>query len=257
MFPNIPLTEIMSCLSCIVMAVAWLYIGRQIDKTPGTVQRPVHFMHQFFLYMAIFAACISLPYLALGMGSAAFSSAMAWGYVVGHVFCYIAFMYIMRMVFALVPRLNAYDRVVIIGWVVATIVVTAINAKTMIWGVQPVYVYHLDLVELRAAPIVGASIAIMAFVSFVPAIILFGVNTVKSQGARRLKSGLLLGGMLLLMVAGPMHDVARVGVVYAAADVLSMVSMLIIGTGVVYRLQHGLTGEEERRMVVSPSSNTV
>lgn len=246
----------MSTMFFLVMLGAWLFVGYRIHQTVGVVQRPVHFMHQFFLFMALFCACISLPYIWLAKDPSLFPTAMAWGYVVGHIFCYIAFMYIARMVFAMVPKLADKDRLVVAVWLTYAAILTVVNAKTMIWGIQPIFSYDNNLTEFRTAPVVGNAIVLLALFTIVPAIVLFVRNAIKSQGGARNKAMLLAGGFLLMMVAGPMHDVARTGTVYAAADFISMISAIILGYGVIYRLEQGMAAAPTKA-VIAPSSNTV
>lgn len=247
----------MSCLTCVTLAAAWLYLGNQAEKAHGAVQQPVRFMHTFFLYMAIFAGIISLPYFWLGADPAGFPLAMAWGYVIGHVFAYLAFLYIARTTFALIPRLSSYDKILVPVWLIVSALVTIVNAKTMIWGVRPIYNYTSHLTELRAAPIVGASIAVIAMFAFLPAIVLFVVATVKARGIDRVKPATLALGFLLLTIAGPMHDIARSDVFYAIADVVSIISVLVIDFGVVFRIEHRLADIQPRREVFAAPSNTV
>jgi hypothetical protein len=256
MLHDVPLTATMTGLFCIIMTGAWLYLGYQIKKSPAATQPPVRHMHNFFLYMAIFTALISVPYLWLSSG-VMFSEAMAWGYVVGHIFTYLALMSVSRMVFALVPKLVKYDQLLIWVWVVAIVAITIVNAVTMIWGTQPIYNYDLNLTEFRAAPVVGISIVIVATLSIVPAIVLFVRSAIKSRGAHRVKSAILAFGFVLFMVSGPIHDIARTGTEYAIGDFLAMIAALVIGTGVVFKLDQGLATNRAARPSVAPPSNTV
>lgn len=256
MLPLVPLTALMTTLFCLVMFGAWLYTGYRIRHTEGVVQRPVHFMHHFFLNMGLFCAFMSIPYAWLSVSAAAFSAAMAWTYVLGHIFCYLALMYIARMVVAMVPKLNHLDRIVVWVWLAFTIVITIINAKTMIWGTQPVFNVAANITEFRAAPVVGAGIALIAICSVTPAVILFGYNAAKSQGAARIKAILLLIGFLIMMVAGPLHDVARTEALYTLADVFSIISGLFLGAGVIYRLEQGLAQAPSRPIMAAPT-NTI
>lgn len=243
MLPQFPLTALMTLLSVLVMGSAWLYLrSRQHNATTSShVLTPVRYMQNFFFYIMIFSSLITVPYLWLPVSPEAFSEAMAWGYVVGHIFCYLAFMNIARMVCALVPKLAGIDRPLVVIWLIVTAVVTVINAQTMIWGVQPVFNYAANLTEFRAAPIVGIAIAVIASVAIIPAVILFGINVFRTSGHRRVKSILLLLGFLTIMIAGPLHDVARSGLMYALADIFSIVGIILIGTGVAYHFEQGLS----------------
>lgn len=256
MLNNIPLTAIVTTLLFLVMFGAWLFVGYRMSKTAGAVQPPVRFMHKFFLYMAIFAAFMSAPYLWLPVSASGFSEAQAWGYVVGHIFFYVAMMYVARMVCAMVPKLANKDRLVTWVWLAYGAVFTVLNAKTMIWGTQPIFDHARNLTEYNANPIVGKGIVLIALFSLVPAVVLFTRNAIKARGATRTKSQLLAAGFLLMVVGGPMHDVARTGTAYALADALTIICILVLGAGVAYRLEQGLA-PAPARPVLAPSSNTV
>lgn len=252
---HVPLTGAMTTFVAAVMFIAWLYATNRVRRS-GVAQRPVLFLNNYFLYIAIFSACLSIPYIWLD-NPAHFSLAMAIGYTVGHVFCYIAFMYIARMVFALEPRLVNKDRIVVVMWSLAIVAVTILNAKTMIWGVRPVFDHARELTEFNVNPIVGNAIVVMSVFSLVPAVILFGISSFKAKGIMRIKPSLLALGFLIVMIAGPLHDVARSGTVYATADFLSAVSMALLCLGVVYRVERNLNEAPMRSRAVNTSSNTV
>jgi hypothetical protein len=252
---GLPLTATVSGIGCLVLAAAWLYLGNQIQHSAAATQRPVQFMHRFFLNFAIFLGIITIPYVWLRVSDDAFSQAMAWGYVIGHIFTYLGLMYISRMVFALVPKLAPYDKQLVWVWLLLNVVATIIGAVTTIWGTMPVYNHELHLTEINSPPIMGALIGIMAVSAFVPAVILFAVSTFKSQGYRRIKSAILTLGFTILMIAGPIHDVVSTGFQYAMADVMTLVALLIIGTGVAFRLETGLAAAPRR--FVAAGSNTV
>lgn len=252
---HIPLTGAMTTFVAIVMFIAWIYATNRVRQS-GTARRPVLFLNNYFLYMGLFSTCLSIPYIWVD-NAARFSLAMAVGYVVGHIFCYIAFMYIARMVFALEPRLANKDRLVVVIWLLAVVGITIFNAKTMIWGVRPVFDHAHNLTEFNVNPIVGNAIVVMSVFSLIPAVILFGISTFKARGTARIKPLLLTLGFLIVMVAGPLHDVARSGTVYAAADFLSAVSMALLCLGVVYRVEHNLNEAPAASRIVTTSSNTV
>jgi hypothetical protein len=253
----IPLTGLTTVLGVVVMLGAWVFVKYRIEHVHAVVLRPVRLLHSFFLYMLIFFSIMSLPYYWLATAPEQFPVAMAWGYVVGHIFLYLAFMQVARMTCAIVPKLNNKETAVIWIWSIIAVVITIVNAKTMIWGIQPMFDYQNNITLFRAHVAVGATIGIMAAISIFPAAIMFIINAFKSQGPRRVRSLLLGAGFFMMMTAGPMHDIAHTGAVYAFADIVTMLSMIIVGIGVGYRLEQSLSLSKEAPVVVAPSSNTV
>jgi len=214
-------------------------------------------MRDFFLNMAIFGGLMAIPYFWLHVSPSAFSTAMAWGYVVGHVFIYLACLSVALMVCTLVPKLAGAGRIITVIWVLFIIAITAINARTMIWGVQPIFDTNLSLTEFRASPIVGAGIGAQAMVGLFPAFILFAIGAAKGTGSRRLKSVLLAIGFLVIIAGGPMHDLARTAGVYATADLLTTLGVLLLGAGIGYQVSTSLVSTSEKTPAKMASSNTV
>jgi hypothetical protein len=256
MLTQIPLTAIPAILGTVVMAASWVYMNNRIKAASGSVQRSTHLLHNFFLFNTLFFATISVPYYWLVASPDEFGSVMAWAYVIGHIFLYLAFMNVAIMVCTLIPKLNKVERYLVPVYVLVIIGITLYNAKTMIFGIQPIFDYEHNIAVPRAATAVGLTIAVSALASTLPAVVLFIINGIKASGPARLRSLVLALGFFMLIAAGPVHDLAKTGTIYALADVFTIVSLLIIGTGVMYHFEQSLVqAPAPRRM--APSSNTV
>lgn len=236
-------TALTTFIGVVILLSSWYMIVRRSEQSGQPMLRPVRLLSKFFLFMAIFFAIVWLPHLSLLTAPDQFPLLMAVGYVVGHVFLYIALLQVGRMVFAMIPRLAGKDTFLVVVGLVANVAITAVNTVTMIFGVRPVYDYERHISQLNAAPVVGISIAVFALVTLLPAAILFIVNAVRSSGARRVRSLLLGFGFLLQMSAGPLHDVARSWEVYLIADILTILSVVIVGAGVAFRQDQSLAPE--------------
>jgi hypothetical protein len=239
------------------MLVVWFSIGARIKKMPET-QRSIRLLHKFFLSLLVFFFLMSFPYFYLITSPEGFPAAAAWGYVVGHIFLYLGFLYVARMVCSLVPRLNKVEKPLVVVWSIGIAVITLINAKTMIFGTQPFFDYTNNITQFRAALVVGATIGMSASIALLPAIVLFVRNVLKSSGAARVRSALLAAGFLMIMTGGPLHDVARAATAYVIADVVSILGLVVIGLGVLYRFEQNLAPVPQPvRPVMAAPSNTV
>jgi hypothetical protein len=243
---EIPLTGVSTLTGLVVMTIAWIFIGRRISATRLAVAKPIRMLHRFFAFMAIFFAFMFSPHLLIYTHPALFPQAMAWGYVVGHIFLYIAFTYIMRVTFTIVPQLANKEKAVMVIAAFFNVAITAINAQTMIWGTQPAYDSVRNITQLNAAVVVGAAIGIFALVSLLPAAILFLVIAVKGKGGQRVRSLLLGTGLVMMTIAGPLHDVALNWQQFLIADIFTTLSIVLIGSGVVYRLNSSLSVSPSR-----------
>jgi hypothetical protein len=253
----IPLTMLMTLTSTLVYTSLWLYVTRRNRNKNITGQTSVKYLTNYFGYLAIFVAIMTVPYFWLPVSPAAFSTAMAWGYVVGHIFCYIGFMCVALMVCSLVPRLNNKIGIVATLFLVADVVATVINAKTMIWGIKPYYNAANNLTYLQPSTAVGIAIAVTSLASMLPAAILFILSAVRDSGPRRVKSALLASGFILVMIGGPMNDNSHTAVMYTLAVVITITGVLIVGAGVGYQIETGLAEAKIRGLPkLSPSSTT-
>ncbi|MDB5178594.1 MAG: hypothetical protein JWN01_537 [Patescibacteria group bacterium] len=237
----IPITAITTLVGVLVMFGAWVFVGSRIRQAHTATLRPVLLLHKFFLHMAIFFLLMWAPHLWITFDPINFSLPMAIGYTFGHIFLYLAFIDIAQMTCVIVPKLASKERLATLVGYALCVVITTINAITMIWGKQPTFDYANNVTLFNAHPIVGASIGILAAVSVLPAAVLFIINAFKSHSTRRVRSLLLGTGFFLLMTAGPLHDVARTSQLYLIADIFSMVSIVLVGIGVVYRLEQSLS----------------
>ena len=253
---HIPLTADTTLIGVIVMGYAWAYLESQIRDPHKSIQQSVRYMHKLFLYWFFFFGIMSIPYLWTD-NPARFSLSAAWAYVVGHVFFYLGLMYVSRMTFVIVPRLNPYRKLLVPVWLAATAAITFVNAKTMIWGVRPTYNYKLHLTEFHTSPTVGIPLALMALAAFLPAAILFISSAWRARGLYRIKPTLLAIGCILVTTAGPLHDNARTAQMYAYADIFSIVGLIAMLLGIAFRIQVELTAVRPRRANVRAPSNTV
>jgi hypothetical protein len=253
---QLQLTALVTIIGIIVMFGAWAFVGQRIKGGQAETLRTVSLLRRFFLFMGIFFAIMAAPNVYVTLDPAKFPLAMAWGYVVGHIFLYLAFITIAKMICTIVPRLASKEPLITVVGSVFTVAITIVNAVTMIWGTQPTYNYARHLIEYNASPLVGASIGILGLLTILPAAVLFFVNAVKNP-ARRTRSLLLAVGFLLITTAGPLHDVARTWQLYMAADIFSIIGIILVGAGVVYRLDQSLALNQPVPRPVTAGSNTV
>jgi hypothetical protein len=245
---EIPLTALSTFTGIIVFSLALVFTGNRIRQNSAPVTRPVHLLRKFFAHMIAFFTIMTLPHLWLYVDPLHFPIAMAWGYTVGHIFLYTAFAYTARMFCVIMPRLASKEKLVGIGLgVVFNVIVTALTAATMIFGTLPVYDYERHITQFNASPFVGAAIGIFALLSLTPLAVLFLVRAFKTTPGQRLRPLLLGLGFVGMSVAGPLHDTAQNWQTFLLADIFTILSILLMGAGIVYRLEQGLA---------SPGNNT-
>jgi hypothetical protein len=240
----------------LVFFLAWWYVGYRGHQAGRVISRPIQMFRQFFLYMGIFLSISASAHLWLMFKPEAFPVAAAWAFTIGHIFTYLALIALARMTCALVPKLATRETGVVITLGIAAALVTVITAKTMIWGTLPYYDYAHHVTINNAARAVGVSIGVLTLITMLPVLVMFIVFAAQSDGARRLRSLLLASGMVVLIVSGTIHNIARNGEVYILGDVLSILGVFVLGTGVLYRLEQSIA-PAARKPVRAASSNTV
>jgi hypothetical protein len=231
-----PLTSLMTLLGGLTMLGSWALVGQRLKHSSNPANRQVNLLRSYFLYTAIFCFIMFAPHLLLGINQELFPAAMAWCYALGHIFIYIAFIAMLRLTFSMVPRLSNKENYAIAFGALFIIFVTIANIVTMVFGTQPAYDFNNHVTLFNAAPIVGNSIAAFGTICVLPAAVLILVNGIRNPNAR-LRSFLLGGGLFVTMVAGPLHDVAKGWQLYMAADIIAIVGIVIVTSGVLYHLE--------------------
>jgi hypothetical protein len=234
-----PLTALTTVLGSLTMFGSWALVSHRLANSTTPVSHQVTLLNRFFLFMGIFFLIMFLPNIVLSSNPATFPTYMAWGYIIGHVFFYAALTSIAQLMFSMVPRLAGKSGLALVLGTVIGSAITIVNIITMAYGVKPQYDFIHSVILFNAHPVVGAGIAIFAAVAIFPTAILLIMNGIRNHSAR-VRSLLLGAGFLIMMSAGPLHDTARTFQLYAAADLLSMFSMLVVTGGVLYRFEDRL-----------------
>jgi hypothetical protein len=240
-----PLTLLTTLLSGILMLTAWVVIGNRLQSTKKSGTYQARLLQSFFLYMGIFFLIVFSPHTLLSVAPDHFPLAMAVAYVIGHIFLYIAFFYIGRLLFSMVPRLNNKEFILYIFSVIAIVGFTALNIITMIGGTRPEFDSELHVTILNAHPALGAVIGLYSMLTIIPASLLLIKNGFVNP-TNRIRSFLLGTGLLILVVMGSLHDVSPNGHVFMLADIGTVTGTLLIAGGVMYHIEEKIAAP--RRM---------
>lgn len=233
------LTALTTFIVSMTMIGSWMIIGIRMRRSGSEASRQVVFLRRFFLNVGIFTFCMFLPNLWLNFEPDKFPLYMAIGYTFGHIFLFVGCTEMARLFFSMVPKLSAWDKSVLIIGILYNIIATIVTAATMIFGTQPAYDYGAHVVLFNASTATGVLIAVLMLMTVLPPAILFVRNGIRNYGNRT--RSLLLGiGMIVMIVGGPLHDNAKTDMMYMAADVLTITSVILISSGVLYRYEEKL-----------------
>lgn len=236
----------------VVMLSAYLFIRKRSKASGKPVSKSVEFMRKFFLFFGIFYLPVSLPFIFLETSPSQFPMAMAIGFMVGHIFLYLAYMYTLRMTFSLIPQLADKDKWAV-GWgVLIALLGTGLAFFTMVLGTPPSYDYSKHIVDYQQAPPLAATIAIGAIIAWIPAGIFFVSHAIRNRASRT--RSLLLGvGFITLTVVGPLHGLAQNWQMFVIADVATIGSIIMIGAGIAYKISHDDSQPAAERRVSAAS----
>lgn len=235
-----PLTILTTLIGSLVMLFAWWVTGKRLKQSGTAASRQVILLRQFFAYMGIFFFLMFLPHVWLSIDRSQFPLWMALGYTIGHIFMYLGLMEVARLTVSMMPKMASKDGWIIAITLVANALVTGVTAATMVFGTRPEYSFEQQVTLFNAAPVVGVSIALFAAITVLPAAIMMIVNGARNPAAR-VRSFLLGGGLFIMMTGGPIHDVAPNGTVYMIADIVTIISILLVCGGVLYRFEERLS----------------
>jgi len=254
---QLPITGVSQTFDTVVLTLSWLIVRNRIHQAKGPLVPTVDHMYRYFGYFAIFNLFMSLPYLVLPVQAGLFPSFMAWGYVIANVFLLMSLSHISRMTLQMLPRLERFDRLAMWLWGGLTLVMTVLNAMVIGMQYQPTFDSVTRVTHYAIPSWMGAMLGMISFLAYLPAIGAFVYGAYHQKAAARVRSLLLIFGLLIIMVVGPLHAVAANWQTFLLADVLNMVSLALLTTGVIYRFkQQGEAVDRGSKSVVAPS-NTV
>jgi hypothetical protein len=232
---TLPLTGLSQTLDCIFLLIAWALVGGRIRRTNGPVTDTVRYMYRYFGYFALFNLLMALPHLVLFWQPWLFPPAMAWGYIGGNIFLLVALSYLSRLTVKVMPQFARFDGWVLGIWIGLNAVMTALNIWVIGLRHQPTYDIVTHVTHYDIPGWMGGMLGMISLAAYLPVIVVFVVTAIKQADMQRGRSVLLAIGMALIMIVGPLHAVAGSWQVFLTADVLNVVSLIFLATGIMYR----------------------
>jgi len=186
--------------------------------------------NRFFRYFEGFAISMSTFLMFMALPNFFFqknSFILGLGYIIGHMFMYIALAYIVR-VWLLVSKPSFDSSIVFKIYLVLGLAATVLN----------VYLFNFPTVNesgitlWNAQQPVAMAIIFFAALSFLPAIAVFIVQAIK-QPKVRTKYIIISISFLLMVMSGPVHDIATTTGLYMFADIVTTLAFIFMFFGVV------------------------
>lgn len=235
---EISLTGIGAFIDCLVL----LFFYYRLRNSVGEDNNFLNYFKNFTLLFGLFYLFFSVPLLLTPQNS----SLIGWGYLIGHVFAYVGFGYLARIAWLISkPSFNSSNMFKI--YLVIGVLLTALN----------LYYFNYPIVESGIADwkqnaLVGTLIIIFGLTAFLPSAVLFIRESIRQPKNR--KRYLLIGiAFLLIIISGPLHDIATISVlkdvtvttiVLLLADVTTTSAFLLMFWGVMSGVKPGTTVEK-------------
>jgi len=194
-------------------------------------------MYQYFGYFALFNFFMAVPFLSLTFQPSSFPTFMAWGYVIANIFLLISLMHISLMTIKLLPRFADKDKLIRGIWIGIVTIMTILNAIVIGVQHQPTYDTASRVAHYAIPTWMGATLGMISFLAYLPAIGVLVYSLIHQSREQRVRSSLLVIGFVIIMFVGPLHAVASNWRVFLFADILNMVSLAFLTSGVLFRIK--------------------
>lgn len=223
---HLPLTAI----NTILMGLVAFWVAVRLNKRSAQLR----VFGLFFFLFSLFTLLMTLPHLYLlfpHLDHEAFNQSLHWGYVIGHIFLYLSLAVFIRL-----PLHWAAPRLKNLGSAFFVILGAVTTLFNILLPNTPNYIHATGITMFNADPLVGKLVAINVVLAWVPAGIYFIVKGIRSQEKVLRSRSLLLGiGLMIATIGGPLHDISQKEIVFLIADIVVLIGIVVLGSGVLYQ----------------------
>jgi hypothetical protein len=223
---DLPLTGLAALIDGLVL----LFFFYRLNKSMSEDNSFLKYFKWYTLFFGLFYFFFSVP-LILNLQD---NNMIGWGYLVGHVFAYIGFGYLAR-IWLLIAKPSFDSRIVFYIYLILGAILTTLNVMYLNYPIV-----ESGIVDWKQNSLVGTLIIIFGLTAFLPAAVLFIRESIRQP--RNRKRYLLIGiAFLMIIISGPLHDVATVSVlkdittttiVLLFADIITTSGFLLMFWGV-------------------------
>jgi hypothetical protein len=235
-----PLTALTMFISTTATLGCWLFVSERLRINPKSNSYQARLLAIGFLFSIFYGIFMLTPHLLLYFRPESFPLVMSVSFVIGHVFLYFSFLQMMRLTFSLLPQLNNKQFIVIIFGILAVIAMVFLAVHGMVLGTRPSYNTETHITTFNVPVSVNSLDTVVGLLAVVPAAILLIINGF-AHAAMRTRSFLIGGGMIALMITGPLVEGAHTISMFVISNTLSVLALLILTVGIAYRMEQRLT----------------
>lgn len=189
----------------------------------------------FILYIDIFQFLMAIGHIPVLFNyTDLFYYTFNFGYIVGHAFLYLAEAYIILVPMYLYFPHDDYKKFGIAYFrllIAFGFIITVVN---IIYPTNPVFDEKSGVTIFNVPPIVAGLIPVITLISVGFSGILFLTKSAKLQGKARVKAAILGVGMILIVIGGPLHELAKNIFEYFLADLLVVAAFFVVMFGIYF-----------------------
>ncbi len=248
----IPIAGVSQFILGLVLLIAWVFIQQHRKRGNAPAIKSVAYFESYFIHFACFNFILAAPHLVLFFAPETFPVVMGIGYTVAHLFVFIALGYLSRMTVSLIPRIARFEKAVFVFWLAFGAVVGVLNTLFATLQNQPTFNFATGLTEFHIPDFIGIIFGNASLLAYVPLIVLFTISVFKNRGPKRTRALLFAFGMLIIMVAGPLHAVARDWQTYVSADLFNVIGVVLVAIGIIIQIDEGFSAKASNE-VIQPS----
>ncbi|MDP2736976.1 MAG: hypothetical protein Q8O59_04340 [bacterium] len=239
----LPLTGLTHTVNGIVLVLIGLKLKKDLLGSTSADLAKKYFMY-FFFSVGMFQLVMGLPHVVLYFNQAAFAPVITWAYIIGHMFLYLSLAFTVMVPLELAFPGKKIKNIYFSLIALFGLFITYIN---IIKPNNPIYESKTGITLLNADPLVGKLIPVIVLLSWGVSALIFLYNGIKSRHNRLaiVRSSVISLGFILLIVGGPMHDLARTSLQFLMADILTIFGFLVLASGTLLKLRISETVVEQ------------
>lgn len=230
----LPLTGIVHFVNSLMIYACYLKLNATY-KNMLEKDETLKYLLWFVLYVGVFQFLMGIGHLPILFGMKdAFYYTFNAGYIVGHVFLYVAEAYIVLVPMSLYLSRKNYEKY---GRVYSRMLLMfggAITVINLLLPAGPVFDERTGVTVFNVNSLVAGLIPVITLMSIGYAGIIFLIKSSKLQGSAKIKAIILGVGMIIIVIGGPMHETAENIAEYFIADFLIVLAFFIITMGIYY-----------------------
>lgn len=230
----LPLTGIVHLVTSAMIYACYLKLNSTY-RNMQTKDEALKNLLCFVLYMDIFQLLMALGHFPLLFNDLdLFYYTFNFGYIIGHAFLYLAEAYIILVPMYLYFSQGDFKKYGVIYFRLLLLFGMFITIINFAYPLHPIFDERSGITIFNVPPYVSGLIPVITLISVGFSGILFLAKSTKLQSKARVKAVILGISMILIVVGGPLHELAKNIFEYFLADLLVVLAFFVMTVAIYY-----------------------